>query len=117
MSGEITLPVPERGQRQRSSPLREAALVFRARFAASANRFASSSQASRWAGVSLSHALRCSSSCAFQPFSLAVFIVLQGSTDNGVELRDVVHILRSAYARLEGTQIIDSDDVHGGAIV
>jgi hypothetical protein len=33
------------------------------------------------------------------------------------ELRDVIHILRSAYARLEGTQIVDSNDVHGGAVV
>ena len=107
------LPCP----RQRSSRPDAAALVFRARFAASANRFASSSQASRWAGVSRSHALRCSSSCAFQPCSLAVFIALEDSTGNRVELRDVVHILRSAYARLEGTQIVDSDDVHGGCIL
>jgi len=103
--------------RQGSFGLGDAALVFRARFAASANRFASSSQASRCAGVSRSHALRCSSSCAFQPFSRAVFIVLQGSTGYRVELRDVIHILRSAYVRLQDTQIVDSNDVDGGAVV
>jgi hypothetical protein len=62
-------------QRQRWSRLGVAALVFLARFAASANRFASSSQASRSAGVSRSHALRCSASWTFQPCSLTVFIL------------------------------------------
>jgi len=109
--GDATCP------RQGSFGLGDAALVFRARFAASANRFASSSHASRWAGVSWSHALRCSSSCAFQPFSAAVFIVPQGSTGDRVKLRDVIQILRSAYARLESTQIVDSNDAHGGAVV